>query len=124
MTLEEEKLMNEKFENLKEFFTEKINNLEKIFNIYIKSSEDKNINLQVQISQVHAITNENKVDIIKLQERVDKVEAIKIAENNVKERTEDKGIKKWQFWLALLIPTLFSLSAFIVMLYKLITGKP
>ena len=138
MTQEEQKHMDDKFESLKCLFTEMINNLKKTIDNYIKSLETKSKEQQSQISLIHAKTNENEIELIKLEGRVntlekveevknemikstmngkvEKIEAVKKAE----EDTKGKSRMSWQFWLVLVMSFIFSLTSTVLTIYEII----
>lgn len=116
MTQEEQKHMDEKFENLKDLFSEMINNLKRTIDNFTKSMEKKSNEQQVQISLVHAKTNDNELEIVRLNGKVEKIEAVKEAEDE----TKGKRKKEWQFWLVLIISIVFSISGFLLSLYKIL----
>lgn len=138
MTQEEEKRIDGKFKSLKLLLTEMINNLRETINNFTKSNEIKTNNQQAHMSQVHAIANENTMKVIKLEGKVEKFEETNVLRDKIidmklngevgkikaakeaEESTENKGMKRWQFWLGISLSTLFSLSALIITIYKII----
>ena len=116
MTQEERMHMDEKFESLKDLFSEMINNLKRTIDNFTKSMEKKSNEQQAQITLIHSKTNNNELEIVRLNGKVEKIEAVKEAEDD----TKGKGKKDWQFWLVLIISIIFSLSSFIFTLYKIL----
>jgi GTP:adenosylcobinamide-phosphate guanylyltransferase len=114
MTPGEQKHIDEKFENLKEFFTEKINNLKDTIDSFSCTTKDQ----QVQISIVHSIANENKLNIKELEGDINTIKEVKRAENGIKA----KGLKTWHFVLGLCVPFLLN-TGISILIYFLIT-KP
>ncbi len=136
MTQEEKKYYDEKFDNLKDFLTEKINNVVEKINNYMNTSDNRHRDQQADISILYGKANENEKSIIrlegdmkeignknekgiiKLQGDIENIKQIKKAENGVKE----KGLKTWQFVLGLSIPILISLLTSGIIYF--ITTKP
>ena len=118
MTQEELRHIDERFENLKEFFIEKINNIAKILNNYINISDCRHKDQQADISILYTKANENEKNIIRIEGDIKEMKGVKVAENGIKE----KGIKMWQFVLGLSIPIIF--SSVVSLIVYILSNKP
>ena len=95
MTESEQKYIDKCFEEVKGI----ISNLKEAFENFVKSQNNKTKDQQIQIIKVHAQANENKIEIIKIQGKIETLEAIKNTEDKTEKEIKTESDKNKEFKL-------------------------
>ena len=92
MTPSEEKLFNEKFKGVET----SLQNLEKSIATFIHTQEGIRKDQQADICAVTATANENKLNLVKLTGRVETMEKVQKAKDDITGESKTGNYKTWQ----------------------------